>query len=202
MFFSHPKLVLFGILYLCLQCLYKIVYIFLTQFWYFALVHKRFSCRSPPFMHLWASRVVLVVKSSPANAGDIRDVGLVPELGRSPGGGRGNLLQYSCLENPMDRGAWQAIVHGVTKNWTWLKMLRFMGSQRVGHDWATELIWSDLKQPCQHVYKGHNNVFRFCTLETLFIIVSTVINNTVGIFVHEAFSFSPTVLIGFVPQCG
>ena len=69
-------------------------------------------------MHLWASRVVLVVKSSPANAGDIRDVGLVPELGRSPGGGRGNLLQYSCLENPMDRGAWQAIVHGVTKNWT------------------------------------------------------------------------------------
>ena len=69
-------------------------------------------------MHLWASRVVLEVKSSPANAGDIRDVGLVPELGRSPGGGRGNLLQYSCLENPMDRGAWQAIVHGVTKNWT------------------------------------------------------------------------------------
>ena len=69
-------------------------------------------------MHLWASQVVLVVKSSPANAGDIRDVGLVPELGRSPGGGRGNLLQYSCLENPMDRGAWQAIVHGVTKNWS------------------------------------------------------------------------------------
>ena len=146
--------------------------------WYFALVHKRFSCRSPPFMHSWASQAVLVVKSSPANAGDIRDVGLVPELGRSPGGGPGNLLQYSCLENPMDRGAWQAIVHGVTKNWTWLK------------------------QPCQHVYKGHNNVFRFCTLKTLFIMVSTVINNTVGIFVHEAFSFSPTVLIGFVPQCG
>ena len=59
-----------------------------------------------------------MVKSSPANAGDIRDVGLVPELGRSPGGGRGNLLQYSCLENPMDRGAWQAIVHRVVKNQT------------------------------------------------------------------------------------
>ena len=69
-------------------------------------------------MHLWASQAVLVVKSSPANAGDIRDVGLVPELGRSPGRGPGNLLQYSCLENPMDRGAWQAVVHGVTKNWT------------------------------------------------------------------------------------
>ena len=59
-----------------------------------------------------------MVKSPPANAGDISDVGLIPELGRSPGGGHGNLLQYSCLENPMDRRAWQAIVHRVTKNWT------------------------------------------------------------------------------------
>ena len=58
--------------------------------------------------------MVLAVKSPPANAGDIRDAGLVLELGRSPGGGHGNLLQYSCLENPRDRGAWQAIVHGVT----------------------------------------------------------------------------------------
>ena len=49
---------------------------------------------------------MLVVKMPPANAGNIRDVGLIPGLGRSPGGGRGNLLQYSCLENPMDRGAW------------------------------------------------------------------------------------------------
>ena len=48
----------------------------------------------------------------PANAGDMRDMGLVPQLGRSPGVGHGNSLQYSCLENPMDRGAWQAIVHG------------------------------------------------------------------------------------------
>ena len=44
----------------------------------------------------------------------VRDMGSIPGLGRSPGGGHGNLLQYSCLENPMDRGAWQAIVHGVT----------------------------------------------------------------------------------------
>ena len=49
---------------------------------------------------------MLVVKMPLANAGNIRDVGLIPGLGRSPGGGRGNLLQYSCLENPMDRGAW------------------------------------------------------------------------------------------------
>ena len=64
-----------------------------------------------------ASQVVLVVKNLPANAGDVRDTGLIPESGRSPGGGHGNPLQYSCLENPMDRGAWQAIVHRVPKSW-------------------------------------------------------------------------------------
>ena len=57
---------------------------------------------------IWASQAVLVVKNLPANAGDIRDAGLIPGLGRSSGGGRGNSLQYSCLENSMDRGAWQA----------------------------------------------------------------------------------------------
>ena len=56
-----------------------------------------------------------MVKNLPANAGDVRDVGLIPGLGRSPGGGNGNPLQYSCLENPMDRGDWLATVHGVTK---------------------------------------------------------------------------------------
>ena len=65
-----------------------------------------------------ASQVVLVVKNLPASAGDIRDVGSIPGLGRSPGGGHGNPLQYSCLQNPMDRGAWRATVHGVTKSWT------------------------------------------------------------------------------------
>ena len=59
-----------------------------------------------------------MVKNPPANAGDVRDVGSIPGLGRSPGAGRGNPLQYSCLENPMDRGAWWATVHGVTKSWT------------------------------------------------------------------------------------
>ena len=57
----------------------------------------------------WASQVLLVVKNLPANAGDIRDVALIPGLGRSPAGGHGNPLQCSCLENPMDRGACQAI---------------------------------------------------------------------------------------------
>ena len=56
-----------------------------------------------------------VVKNPPANAGDTRDAGLIPGWGRSPGGGNGNSLQYSCLGNPMDRGAWWATVHGLAK---------------------------------------------------------------------------------------
>ena len=59
-----------------------------------------------------------MVKNPPANAGDIRDVGLILGSEKSPGEGHGKPLQYSCLENPMDRGAWQATVHGVTKSLT------------------------------------------------------------------------------------
>ena len=68
-------------------------------------------------------QVVLVVKNLPATAGDWRDMGLIAVLGRSPGGGHGDPLQYSCLENPVDRGAWQAMAHRVTKSWRWLKRL-------------------------------------------------------------------------------
>ena len=60
----------------------------------------------------------LEVKDPPANAKDIRDVGLIPALGRSPGEGHGNPLQYSCLENPTDIGAWQATGHRFTKSRT------------------------------------------------------------------------------------
>ena len=59
-----------------------------------------------------------MVKNPPANIGDIRDMGLIPGLGRSPGGGHGNTLQCSCLENTMDRGAWRATVYGVAKSHT------------------------------------------------------------------------------------
>ena len=59
-----------------------------------------------------------VVKNPPADAGDIRGMGLIPGLGESPGGGHGYSFQYSCLENPMDRGAPQATVQRVTKSWT------------------------------------------------------------------------------------
>ena len=69
--------------------------------------------RGPATVCYWVSQVALVVKNPPANAGDVRDTGLIPGSGRSPGGGHGNPLQYSCLENPMDRGAYQATVHSI-----------------------------------------------------------------------------------------
>ena len=64
------------------------------------------------------SLVALMVKNSPASAGDTDSI---PGLGRSPGGGHGNPLQYSCLENPMDRGIWRAAIHKVSKSQTGLK---------------------------------------------------------------------------------
>ena len=71
----------------------------------------------------WVSQVMLVVKNLPANAGDIRDPGSIPGLGRSPGGGNGSPFQYSCLENPTHRGDCWATVHRVAKSQTWLKQL-------------------------------------------------------------------------------
>ena len=90
----------------------------------------RVSTKSVMSIKRWGSRTSLAsrlpglaVKDLPANVGDIRDSGSIPELGRFPGGGHGSPLQYSCLENPMDRGAWWAMVHRVTKSCTWLKWL-------------------------------------------------------------------------------
>ena len=74
-----------------------------------------------------------VVKNPLADAEDVRDVGSVPGLGRSPGVGNGKPLQYSCLDNFVDRDAWQATVHGVTKNWTQLS------------DWALTRAWVSSK---------------------------------------------------------
>ena len=69
-------------------------------------------------IELRAYQVALVVKNLPGNAGDIRNTGSIPGSGRSPGEGHGKPLQYSCLQNPMYRGVWQAIVHRVTKSRT------------------------------------------------------------------------------------
>ena len=70
---------------------------------------------------LGASQKALAVKNLPANAGDVRDVDSILGLGRSPEGGHDDPLQYSCLENPMDRGAWRAMVHRFAKTQTQLK---------------------------------------------------------------------------------
>ena len=87
-----------------------------------------FKPMAPPrssHLDLWGSldaqqapQAAPVVKNPPASAGDIRDAGSIPGSGRSPGGGHGKPLQYSCLENPTDRGAWRAIVHGAAKSQT------------------------------------------------------------------------------------
>ena len=74
------------------------------------------------YQDLWASIAAQLIKNLPANGGDARDACLKPGSGRSPGGGNGNPLQDSCLENPMDRRAWRAIVHGVEKSLTQLSM--------------------------------------------------------------------------------
>ena len=75
------------------------------------------------YVLFWSSHVALVVKNLPAKAGDERGTDSVPELGRSPGGGHGNPLQFSFPEDPMDRGVWRAMVHKVTKRRTQLKHL-------------------------------------------------------------------------------
>ena len=69
-------------------------------------------------MAAWASQSGLVAKNLPANAGDIREMGLIPGSGRSSGAEHSNPLPYSCLENPVDKGAWRATAHRVAKSWT------------------------------------------------------------------------------------
>ena len=86
------------------------------------------------------SQLVLVVKNPPPNAGNLRDAGSIPGSGRSPGGGHGNTLQYSCLKNPMGRGAWQATIHRVVKSWTLTEATscaRMLGMMVVRHQGTT-----------------------------------------------------------------
>ena len=78
----------------------------------------RFHCKRHEFDPWSGDSVALVVKNPSANAGDIRDSGSIPGLGRSSGGGNGNPFQYSCLENPMDRGARETEVHRVAQSRT------------------------------------------------------------------------------------
>ena len=84
----------------------------------------------------WSIHVVVVVKNLSASAGDVRDMSLIPGLGRSSGEGHGNPLQYSCLENPVDRGAWQAMVLRVEESQIQLKQF----STHIHRDQKTELF--------------------------------------------------------------
>ena len=105
----------------CMICKHILPFfgVFLISQW-FSLQHNFLKFGYSPN---WTSQVGLVVKNPPANVGDIRDTVLIFRSGRYPGGGHGNPLQYSYLENPMDRGVWWAIVHRVSKSWTQLKQL-------------------------------------------------------------------------------
>ena len=86
----------------------------------------------------------VVVKNPPANAGD---AGLIPVLGRSPGGGNGNPLQFSCLGNPLDREAWWATVHGVAKSWTWQRLNSSSGMMRHADTEVSVMKEGVLKSP-------------------------------------------------------
>ena len=83
-----------------------------------------------------AFQVALVVKNQPANAGDVRDTGSISVSGRSHGGGHGDSLQYSCLENHMDRGAWQAVAHRVSQSQTRLKQFSTHAYMHTGLEWG------------------------------------------------------------------
>ena len=101
-------------------------------------------------------QVALVVKNLPANVGDKRDMGSIPGLGRSSGEGNGNPLQYSCLENPMDTGAWRAAVWGAAKSQTWLKWLSTNTSTSTPFFCYYKQYWSDhFILPCQYAYCMH-----------------------------------------------
>ena len=110
-----------------------------------------------------SSQVLLMVKNLPASAGDVRDKGSVLGLGRSPGQGHGNPLQDSCLENPMDRGAWWVMVHRAAKSRTRLKRLSTQHKTFTSSQWAVEgsgnrwALWPDLRglpQLCQSEETG------------------------------------------------
>ena len=87
-------------------------------------------CSLRPSLCQYQTSQVVMVKNPPA---DVGDSGLFPALGRSPGGVHGDLFQYSCLENPMDRRVWEATVHRVPKSWTWLKRLSMHTGMSIPH---------------------------------------------------------------------
>ena len=140
------------------------------------------------------SRVVPVIKNTPANAGRRRGLGSILGLGRSPGVEKGNPLQYSCLENPMDRGAWQGMVHGVRKSWT---QLNWLSPHKTMHLILCLLKWYKcnlLKIISFAIIKICCNVLHisdFC------ILISKPVTFTIIANVHIVLTMSQTLLKAF-----
>ena len=112
-----------------------------------------------------ASQVVLVLKNLPTNARDTGDMGSIPESGRPSGEGHGNPLQYSCLVNPVDRGAWWSMVHMVAKSRTLLKLLSTHSSVQFSRSVVSDSLQPHESQharpPCPSQTPGvHSNVHR------------------------------------------
>ena len=120
----------------------------------------------PPYRNVqtyltdWASQGALGIKNLPANAGDVRDTDSIPGSGRSPGGGHGNMLQYPCLENPMDRGAWRATVHRVAKSWIRLKWLTEKAMAPHPSTLAWKIPWTE--EPGRLQSMGSRRVRQVC----------------------------------------
>ena len=137
-----------------------------SMWWFFTWVQGR-----------QASQLVLVLKNPPASAGDIKDMGVILGLGRSLGGGHGNPLQYSCLENPMDRGAWWATIHRVTKSQTQLKWLSTHACTRAD-------VQIQRKTGKENKISGIH--FSFCVyLSFGFILIVSMEGSTPGLLVHS-----------------
>ena len=106
-------------------CILDIIYYYIiyTMYVYIYIYQRKKTVCIACYLPLVVFKNIYIHIFLPANAGDLTDTSSVPGWGRSPGGRNGNPLQYSCLENPTDRGAWWATVHGVAESWTWLKQL-------------------------------------------------------------------------------
>ena len=127
---------------------------------------ENFIVESSSKRQIRVSQVALVVKDPPANARDLKNMGSIPGLGRSPGAGHGNPLQYSCLENSIDRGTWRAAVHGVARSWTRLSdsTFNFKGfpsgsdgkaSACNAGDWVRSLGW---EEPLEQGMATHSSI--------------------------------------------
>ena len=132
-------------------------------------LHSGFSSNSRGWERLFIGQLVpfssaftggSVLKNLPANAGVAGDVGSVPVLGRSPGEGNGKSLHYSCLENPMDRGAWQDIVHGVTKSQTRLSTHAFFLQSVLAFNHVLDMLPSVAFKDCRNLFMRHLLTFK------------------------------------------